>query len=275
LRAAVTKLTRLLGCPGLRVGITPGLRGPMVFGVRRPTLVLPAAFAEAFTPDQQRAVLAHELGHLAAHDPAWQLLAEVVTAALWWHPLAWWARRQLVQACEAAADEVTLAVPDGPGLLAESLVALGRRLVEPTVPGSLAAAGSRSPLNRRVEVLLRLADAAPPGPPSRCRRACQALAPVGLVVVALAVTGWLRPVPAAETGWARSPLGLAWAWWAPPPAAAAEPEQLWSGCPFCNGLADGTAVAVVSDEKQDERGWTYWEYVPVPGPQRTLPAAAD
>lgn len=95
-----------------------GLVSPAAFGILRPTLVLPIGFAKEFTPAQQEAMLSHELAHLASHDPAWHFFAQLVTAALWWHPLAWWALAQFRSASERAADEASLVVADGPGALA-------------------------------------------------------------------------------------------------------------------------------------------------------------
>ena len=85
-------------------------------------------FTRRFTNEQQDAMLAHELAHLAAHDPLWHALADLVTAMLWWHPLAWLAKQQLRSASEAAADEASLVVENGPNVLAECLVELGGRL---------------------------------------------------------------------------------------------------------------------------------------------------
>jgi beta-lactamase regulating signal transducer with metallopeptidase domain len=137
---------------------TAEVAGPVAMGFWRPTLVLPAWFTSQFTRTQQEAVLAHELTHLAGHDPAWHLLADVVVAVYWWNPLVWWARAELRAACESAADEASLAVADGPGLLAECLVALGRRLRRPRRLGYVAMEGTgfRSSLGRRVSRLLGL-----------------------------------------------------------------------------------------------------------------------
>jgi beta-lactamase regulating signal transducer with metallopeptidase domain len=99
-----------------RVLQAAGAVGPAALGIWRPALVLPAGFANDYRPDQQEAMLAHELAHLAANDPAWHLLADLVTGAWWWHPLAWWARHRLRGASEAAADEASLVVADGPPL---------------------------------------------------------------------------------------------------------------------------------------------------------------
>jgi beta-lactamase regulating signal transducer with metallopeptidase domain len=131
---------------------------PLVFGGRRPALVLPVSFAQDFNRQQQDAILAHELAHLAAGDANWQTASHVLCVLLWWHPLAWWSRRQLRAAHEAAADEGCLIVPDGPRVLAEALVALGERLMKPQPSFGLSLGGGhfRSGLGRRVQRLLNL-----------------------------------------------------------------------------------------------------------------------
>src|SRR6185295_3349034 len=109
-----------------------------------------------FNPIEQSAMLAHELGHVAGHDPLWYWLADVVTALLWWHPIVWFARRQFHASSEAAADEASLAVENGPDVLAECLVQLGARLQRPPGPALLGMSGFRSDLGRRVERLIQL-----------------------------------------------------------------------------------------------------------------------
>ncbi len=106
----------------------PETISPMAFGVLRPSIGLPPGFETRFSGAEQDAVLAHELAHLAAMDLMWFLLADFASAMLWWHPLAWWARRSLHVSSELAADEATAVVPDGPGSLAKCLVALGKEM---------------------------------------------------------------------------------------------------------------------------------------------------
>ena len=93
LRQRVEHLATRLGLRR-RIGIlaSPQLAAPIAFGVARPVIVLPSGFLDDFDVRQQDAMLTHELAHLAAGDPLWQLLADLAAALLWWHPLAWWAR---------------------------------------------------------------------------------------------------------------------------------------------------------------------------------------
>jgi len=152
----VARLQRSLGLRRVALLIWPGLRGPVAFGIWRPTVALPVDFESRYTPAQGEAMLAHELAHLAARDPFWLALADGIVALAWWHPGVWWARRRLRVAGETAADEASALVPSGPSALAESLVIFGRELAAPGVTRALGVAGNgfRSDLSRRVTALL-------------------------------------------------------------------------------------------------------------------------
>ncbi len=52
---------------------------PMAFGIRRPTILVPA-IADTWPEDRRRAVLLHELAHVARHDCLTQLLAALACA---------------------------------------------------------------------------------------------------------------------------------------------------------------------------------------------------
>ncbi len=173
---------------------SPRVAAPVVLGGWRPALVLPPRFTGDFDSQQQDTILAHELAHLVSRDPAWQTATLVLCALLWWHPLAWWSRRQLRAANEALADEASLVVPDGPRILAEALVLLGQRLVrlQPRFGLSLGGSRFRSSLGRRVERLLTLPRRSRPAP----RRARLAFAHFSLpVLMALAAIVGTAGVP--------------------------------------------------------------------------------
>src|SRR5439155_11346089 len=85
---------------GLRRG--PGVwlvRGPVSpllwAGFGRPRLVLPAGLTERMNGARRVSLLAHELAHLRRGDHLVRWLELAATAAYWWHPVVWWARRGL------------------------------------------------------------------------------------------------------------------------------------------------------------------------------------
>ncbi|MBI5387497.1 MAG: SLBB domain-containing protein [Verrucomicrobia bacterium] len=227
LEPRVRRLAELLG---LRRRIhllrSPRLPSPIAFGVLRPAIGLPARFADDFDSAQQDAMLAHELAHLAAHDPAWHLGADLVVAALWWHPLAWWARRQFLHASEAAADEACLLVHDGQHALADSLVQIASRLAaSPQPAGWIGIEGRhfKSGLGQRVQRLLNMTGQ-PWHPPGRLPwRLVRIAGPVALAATAVLCTAWAVPhhfnqptrhppetiMKTLQTSWQRSAAALA------------------------------------------------------------------
>jgi len=80
---------------------------PMTWGVRRPRVLLPAA-ARDWPADRLRAVLAHELAHIARADWLVHLVAQLACAVYWFHPLFWTAERALGRETELAADDEVL-----------------------------------------------------------------------------------------------------------------------------------------------------------------------
>ncbi len=183
-----------------RVQVSGYLQGPVACGWRHPTVGLPADFGERFSRPQQEAMLAHELAHLAAGDPGWHLMADVLLAPLWWHPGLWWGRGQLRAASELAADEASLAVDNGPTVLAECLLDLARRL-NPRPPAAWLGAhgdGFRSGLARRVKRLSGLESAVWPGPAGLAAHGVAMLGALGVGWLALGVGAWLLPRAAAS-----------------------------------------------------------------------------
>jgi len=168
------------------------MRSPMVYGARRPTLVLPFDFAERFTPAQQSAMLAHEFAHLEGRDALWRWVADAALALWWWHPGAWWARRQLRTTTELAADHASASVANGPAALAESLVILGRQMTHPSGNRGFGVVGGgfHSDLARRVTCLLAMEAVSPSRPESRWIRRGGSL-----LMILIATTVILGPWP--------------------------------------------------------------------------------
>jgi beta-lactamase regulating signal transducer with metallopeptidase domain len=82
---------------------------PMTFGTRAPAIVVPAT-ADLWSADRRKAVLLHELAHVARYDCLTQTLALAACAAYWPHPGVWWVVRRLRVERELACDDRVLAV---------------------------------------------------------------------------------------------------------------------------------------------------------------------
>jgi hypothetical protein len=198
LRDEVARAAATLGVrpPALRFVESPV---PVLFctGVRRHSLAVSRGALELLDDEERRAALAHELAHLARHDPAqsWALFA--LRAALFYNPIAQLVARSMARDAEVLADE--LATGRGgvdPLALASAIVKLFKTTnaapspLSRTLPfaGALADPFHRArtlDVERRCWRLLDGVRAEPMPPVSRFRAALLAVGlPVLLAVVA-------------------------------------------------------------------------------------------
>lgn len=119
--------------------------GPFVAGWIRPAIVVPDGVD--WSHARRVRALRHEAAHLRSRDTLRLLGAEVLVGIGWFHPLAWWLRRELRVAMEQAADAAVVQAGSAPTDVAADLVDLA------SSPRLAAAMGGR-PLERRVRALL-------------------------------------------------------------------------------------------------------------------------
>jgi TonB family protein len=80
---------------------------PVTWGIIKPCILLPSA-AKEWSPDRRRAVLSHELAHIARRDWLVQICAELARSLYWFHPLVWLAAANLRNESERACDDSVL-----------------------------------------------------------------------------------------------------------------------------------------------------------------------
>ena len=136
-----------------RLAITPRIGVPIVVGIVRPTILLPRE-AIAWDAGRVRAVLLHELGHVAQGDPRWFFAAHLVRALLWIDPLAWVATRMFFREAEYSADDTALAGGIGGPDYAAELLALARLDLQ-AVPLVAAPALGRPVIGKRIRRVLQ------------------------------------------------------------------------------------------------------------------------
>jgi beta-lactamase regulating signal transducer with metallopeptidase domain len=166
---------------------------PMTFGFFRPAVVLPAD-AQSWTAERRRVVLLHELAHIKRYDVPWQMIARVACAIYWFHPLAWWALRQMRIDREHACDDCVLAVGQRASSYATHLLEIARahRCPSPLANAALSMAW-RSQLEGR---LLAVLDAHRRRTPLGRSKSFVLLFSVIFAVIAL---GMIRPALKVES----------------------------------------------------------------------------
>ena len=82
---------------------------PLAAGVDEPVILLPLTWQQ-WPHEKLHAVLVHEMAHVRRGDPDTALLSAIAVCLFWFHPLAYWLRRQLSASAEEACDEVVLDV---------------------------------------------------------------------------------------------------------------------------------------------------------------------
>jgi beta-lactamase regulating signal transducer with metallopeptidase domain len=160
LRKQVESLAAEMGIqqpPG--VWLLPGRLAPMLWAVGgSPRLLLPAELLEHMPGDQQATLLMHELAHLKRGDHWVRLLEFVACGLYWWHPVVWYACRELREAEEQCCDAwVVSTLPESGRTYATALVETLDFLSEArsAVPALASGIGHVSDLKRRLTMIMR------------------------------------------------------------------------------------------------------------------------
>ncbi|MBR1390774.1 MAG: hypothetical protein IJ567_04905 [Lachnospiraceae bacterium] len=77
------------------------VRAPFVYGLLRPNIYLPSGIDES----DMEYVIAHEKAHLQRKDHIWKVVAFLILAIYWFHPLSWAAFILFCRDIELACDE--------------------------------------------------------------------------------------------------------------------------------------------------------------------------
>ena len=115
---------------------------PTLVGWIRPVVLLPAAALAGLSPDQLRAILAHELAHVRRHDYLVNLLQSIVETLLFYHPATWWVSARVRAEREHCCDDLAVEVCGDRLVYASALAELTalagpRRLALAATDGSL------------------------------------------------------------------------------------------------------------------------------------------
>ncbi|HEX4792478.1 MAG TPA: M56 family metallopeptidase [Humisphaera sp.] len=83
---------------------------PLVIGVLKPMILVPASLLTDLPPSELESILAHELAHILRQDYLINLLQSVIETLLFHHPAVWWISRQIRIERENCCDDLALSI---------------------------------------------------------------------------------------------------------------------------------------------------------------------
>jgi beta-lactamase regulating signal transducer with metallopeptidase domain len=190
IRTMATQLSIRLGLRRApEVLMTSRALPPLVWSIGlSPRIILPSELFANLGREAQGTILAHELIHIRRGDHLVRVLELAAKTIFWWHPVVWWASRQLRELEEECCDARVLELlPHHPRTYAAALVDTleflsGRPRTSVPLRTAIDSTGS---LSRRIHMLTR----------NRTNRltALSASLVVGLVILPLAVAFAVDP----------------------------------------------------------------------------------
>lgn len=211
--------------PEVRV-LPDGVSGAFAAGARKGRILISRDLLDGLDDEELRAILAHEIAHLQAHDVQLVFAAGVLRDMVAWNPFAHVAFRRLQADRELEADRRAAEMTGSPLAVASGLVRVCEVLsgkARGPAP-TLAALRPRARVSHRVRRLLALADRQP---------AFAVTAPFGMrpgravgrasYLCAAALVALLGLQVAAKVAH-ENPSGLAFVWGAPEP----QTDAVWN-----------------------------------------------
>jgi len=123
-RQSYHRFAQVFAIPRALVATSMEIAGPITLGIRRPTLLLPAQLDTTLLPEDLDAALAHEFAHMRRRDFAKNLIYELLSLPIAFHPVAWLTRRRMSETRELICDDLAASAVAGRQRYARSLLRL-------------------------------------------------------------------------------------------------------------------------------------------------------
>jgi TonB family protein len=126
-----SRYAHLFATHNVAIAACSRVTGPVALGIRRKLILFPKGMVETLVPEDLNTVLAHEFAHLHRHDFLKNLLYEVLSLPVAYHPLFWFTRARIMETREMLCDQMAADI-NGPHTYARSLLRLTRLFIEGT-----------------------------------------------------------------------------------------------------------------------------------------------
>jgi TonB family protein len=145
------------GVEGAELAQSSMISGPVTVGVGRRVLLVPLGFLDQIDEGDLDAVMAHECAHMRRRDYLKNLLYNLLSLPVAYHPALWLTYSQMAETREMVCDATAAEAAAGRERYARSLVRLASMLVNQTPSGTLHAIGifDANTFERRVMKLTR------------------------------------------------------------------------------------------------------------------------
>ncbi len=146
--------TRLLMPVALNLRMSARQISPMVIGIFKPCVIVPAAILSGLNTEQVEAILVHELAHIRRHDHILMILQAIITQILFFHPVAWYFSSEINRERENCCDDLVIKSFPNPINYIKALTMIQELNVDGQVPAN-ALVGRSKRLLGRVKRLLK------------------------------------------------------------------------------------------------------------------------
>jgi beta-lactamase regulating signal transducer with metallopeptidase domain len=177
----------------VRIASSHLLGSPAVFGIVRPTIIVPTALLLSWTPMQVEMALLHEIAHIKRHDNVIRMMQRIIESLLFFHPITWLLSADLSRDREDCCDAVVLKHRHDRRLYARTLYSLAGKPARVSV--SLSSMADRALLPRVRRILEKDASMISP----RQRVVHLAVAVLLVYALILSVDAQVGPAAAPES----------------------------------------------------------------------------
>lgn len=129
------------------------IKSPIVLGTFKPVVILPIQAVKEQSPEEIRYILLHELMHCRYHDIPINYWICLLRVLYWFHPLVWYALREVQNDREIACDAsvLTLVGEEQVQAYGETLISYARSVSYPRFSTASAMGGSSRQISRRIK----------------------------------------------------------------------------------------------------------------------------
>jgi TonB family protein len=132
---------RIFGLGSARVAESKAIGGPVTVGVRTDVMLVPPGFLDNIAEEDLDVVMAHEFAHMRRRDFVKNLIYEVLSLPVAYHPALWSARARIAESREMVCDAMAAETVAGSERYARSLLRLASLLVKGAPDKTLHAIG--------------------------------------------------------------------------------------------------------------------------------------